>query len=442
VRWAGVIVFAALAAAALIAALVLRSGNRASSAPTSTVAPRKPRPDPNRVVRLRGPLPGGLLIADRGNNRILLVDPHRRVLWRFPTTSDRARGRKLVFDDDTFVEPGGKALVTNEEDHGDILSIDIETHRVERLFGIPGPQAGPGMPAGPPNRLNWPDDAYVLPDGTLTVADAYRCRILFIRNRRIVRQIGRTDACVHDPPRALGAVNGDTPLPDGGVLVSEIEGSWIDFFSRTGRLLRSFQAPVSYPSDPQPLPGGRILLADYAKPGAAVILDRHGKVRWRYGPTSGWGALDHPSLAIMLPNGDVAINDDYNDRVVIVDPKQRRIVWQYGRLARPGTGRNELNTPDGMDYIPFGPHEKPLWQLVHHPRAMANIRSPRLGPWRYWSRTEPMKPVRGVWKLSRRNDEPQGRKPCSTFGGTERNVPGPARCHSPSWRNSTSPSST
>jgi hypothetical protein len=321
----------------------------------------------NMPVTIHGPLPGALLIADRGNDRILLVDPRRKTLWRFPTAADRARGRQLVFDDDTFVEPGGHALVTNEEDHGDILSIDVATHRITRLFGVPGIQAGPGASAGPTNRLNWPDDAYVLPDGTLTVADAYRCRILFIRHRRVVRQIGRTDVCVHNPPRTLGAVNGDTPLPNGGVLVSEINGSWIDDFSSTGRLVRSFQAPVSYPSDPQPLSRGRILLADYADPGAVVILDQHGRVLWRYGPTSGWGALNHPSLAIMLPTGKIAINDEYNDRVVIVDPKQRRIVWQYGHLAEAGLGGGFLRTPDGMDYVPLGLHEKPLWQLVHHP---------------------------------------------------------------------------
>jgi len=358
------VVLAVLAAIALVGALVHRSRS-GSAAPTTTQRP--PKPDPNRIVTLPGPLQGGLLIADRGNDRILLVDPARQTLWRFPTAADRAQGRRLVFDDDTFVEPGGKALVTNEEDHGDILSIDINTHRVTRLFGVPGPQAGPGASAGAPNRLNWPDDAYVLPDGTLTVADAYRCRILFIRNHRIIRQIGRTDVCVHNPPQTLGAVNGDTPLPGGGVLVSEINGSWIDKFSSTGRLIRTFQAPVSYPSDPQPLSRGRILLADYASPGAVVILDQHGRVLWRYGPSSGWGALNHPSLAIMLPNGNIAINDDFNDRVVIVDPKQRRIVWQYGHLAQPGRGGEYLRTPDGMDYIPLGPHEKPLWQLVHHP---------------------------------------------------------------------------
>ena len=315
----------------------------------------------NTPVTIPGPLGGALLIADRGNDRILLVDSHRKILWRFPTRADRAKGRRLVFDDDTFVEPGGKALISNEEDHQDIVSIDIRTHAVTRLYGTPG------VKGGGPNQLNWPDDAYVLPDGTVTVADAYNCRILFIRNHRIVRQIGRTGVCVHDPPRTLGAVNGDTPLPGGGVLVSEINGSWIDNFSPTGKLRWSFQAPVAYPSDPQPLSGGRILLADYASPGAAVIVNRRGEVLWRYRPTAGSGVLNHPSLAVMLPNGNIAINDDFNHRVVIVDPQTGHIVWFYGHRGVPGRGANELHTPDGMDFIPLGPHEKPLWQLVHHP---------------------------------------------------------------------------
>ena len=53
--------------------------------------------------------------------------------------------------------------------------------------------------------------------------------MLFIDHaHKIVRQYGTTGVCRHDPPRDLGAVNGATPLPDGGTLVSEINGSWID----------------------------------------------------------------------------------------------------------------------------------------------------------------------------------------------------------------------
>jgi hypothetical protein len=307
------------------------------------------------------PLPGSLLIADRGNDRMLLVDMHHRVLWRFPTARDRARGIHLNFNDDGFVEPGGKAIVSNEEEAHTIVSVNIKTHARVHLYGTPGVR-GSGR-----NELNTPDDAYVLPNGTLTVADAYNCRVLFIRAHRIVRQIGTTRVCRHDPPKYLGAVNGDTPLPDGGVLVSEIQGSWIDDISASGRLRWAVQAPVSYPSDPQPLPGGRILLADYASPGAAMIIDRRGKILWRYGPPRGEAALDHPSLALMLPNGDIAVNDDYKDRVVIIDPRRNRIVWQYGHAGLPGRGADRLNTPDGLDFVPLGAGNVPLWAAVHHP---------------------------------------------------------------------------
>lgn len=307
------------------------------------------------------PLPGALLIADRGNDRILLVDAQHQVLWYFPNARDLAKGVHLNFDDDTFVEPGGKAIVSNEEEAQTIVSVNIKTHARTHLYGIPGVR---GSRAG---ELNTPDDAYVLPNGTLTVADAYNCRVLFIRARRIVRQIGTTGVCRHDPPRYLGAVNGDTPLPDGGVLVSEIQGSWIDDISASGKLRWAVQAPVSYPSDPQMLPSGNILLADYASPGAALIINRYGTVLWRYGPASGAGALDHPSLAMRLPNGDVAINDDYRDRVVIVDPRTNRIVWQYGRANTPGTGYDRLKIPDGMDFVPLRPGNVPLWSAVHHP---------------------------------------------------------------------------
>jgi hypothetical protein len=55
----------------------------------------------------------------------------------------------------------------------------------------------------------------------------------------------------------------------------------------------------------------------------------------------------------MLPNGLIAVNDDYRDRVVLIDPATSRIVWQYGHTDQPGTAPGYLNTPDGMDFLPF-----------------------------------------------------------------------------------------
>jgi hypothetical protein len=302
-------------------------------------------------------LPGFLLIADRGNNRILIVDPRRRVVFRYPSGSDR----RLVFNDDTFVEPGGRALIANEEENHAIVQVGIFDHSLRLLFGHPG-QVGAG-----PSHLNTPDDAYALPDGSFTVADAYNCRILFIRAGAIIRQLGRAGRCYHDPPNAFGPVNGDTPESDGGVLISEIPGNWIDEVGPDGRLRFAVRAPVSYPSDPQPLPGHRILLADYSSPGRVLIINHRGKVLWRYGAAQGDGRLDHPSLAMALPNGDVAVNDDYRQRVVIIDPRTRRIVWQYGHTDVPGTSKGYLNTPDGMDFIPASPSGTPDYAAVVHP---------------------------------------------------------------------------
>jgi hypothetical protein len=131
--------------------------------------------------------------------------------------------------------------------------------------------------------------------------------------------------------------------------------------------LWSIQAPVGYPSDPQPLPGGRVLLADYSSPGHVLIMDRQGRVLWRFGRASGRDRLDHPSLAMALPNGDVAVNDDYRHRVVVIDPRTNQIVWQYGHPDVSGTAPGFLNTPDGMDFIPAGPNGGLDYAAVVHP---------------------------------------------------------------------------
>jgi hypothetical protein len=313
-----------------------------------------------RASRLAG-LPGYLLIADRGNNRILIVDPGKHVVFRFPRGADLAGGRKLFYNDDTFVEPGGQALIANEEDNHAIIEIGLADHSLRVLFGHPG-QIG-----SDPTHLNTPDDAYALPDGSFTVADAYNCRILFISGHAILHQFGKSGDCHHDPPTALGPVNGDTPEPSGGVMVSEIPGSWIDGISAAGTLQFAFRAPVAYPSDPQPLPGGRILLADYSNPGHVLIMNRAGKVLWKYGPTQGNGRMDHPSLAMALPNGDIAVNDDFRDRVIVIDPRTRRIVWQYGHTDVGGTAPGYLHIPDGMDFIPAGAGGAPDYAAVVHP---------------------------------------------------------------------------
>ena len=104
------------------------------------------------------------------------------------------------------------------------------------------------------------------------MADIIKCRVLWLdRRKHIVHSIGTAGDCSHDPPRALLEPNGDTPLADGGVLVTEI-GGWIDRFSATGQLMWSIKAPTDYPSDAQLLPNGNVLVAGFNTPGRIDIL--------------------------------------------------------------------------------------------------------------------------------------------------------------------------
>ena len=289
---------------------------------------------------------GRLLIADRGNNRLLLVDAAKQVLWRYPSKGRAAPRGGFFFPDDAFFIHGGTGLISNQEDNETIVEIGFPSGHVAFQYGHPH-TAG-----SRPGYLNQPDDAYMLKDGTVTVADAQNCRILFIgSNGRPESQIGTTGQCAHDPPRSVAYPNGDTPLANGNFLVSEVHGSYVDEFTRAGKLVWSTQLPITYPSDPQQLGADRYLVADYAKPGGLYEFNRAGKILWSYHPKSGSGMLDHPSLAERLPNGLIGVNDDYRHRLVLIDPRRRRIVWQYGHTDHSGRRPGYLKIPDGFDLL-------------------------------------------------------------------------------------------
>jgi PQQ-like domain len=291
-------------------------------------------------------LPGDVLIADEDNRRLLLVDPHGRIRWRFPSPGVLGRGQAFGPPDDAFISANGRSIVATQEMTDTISVINIATGRITRRYGHPG-VAGPG-----PGYLSHPDDAMLLPGGEVLAADIQNCRILLLSPRRITRQFGNPLACGHEPPRQFGQPNGAFPLKDGHFLITEILGDWVDEMSLRGHVYWSAHPPgVSYPSDANEVSPGRYIVADYSYPGQIVIFSRTGHVVWRFRPT-GTAALNHPSLALPLPNGNILVNDDYNDRVIVISRKTNRIVWQYGHDGVPGRAAGYLNNPDGVDLAP------------------------------------------------------------------------------------------
>jgi hypothetical protein len=293
-------------------------------------------------------LPGPVLIADRDNNRLIEVSPTGQLLWQFPRPGDLAPGQTFKVPDDAFFAPSGLRVIVTQEDDFVVSVISVGAHRIVYRYGHPGV---PGSSAG---YLYNPDDALLTRSGRIVMADIKNCRLLAIRppSHQIVRQLGETGLCIHEPPVGYGSPNGWFPMRNGNSVVTEINGDWIDILSRTEHVLSSANPPgFSYPSDTNQVRPGVLLSADYTNPGAIETFTYDGRLLWRYAP-SGGQALNQPSLALPLPNGDILANDDYNHRVIVIDPHTDRIVWQYGHTHAPGRAPGYLAKPDGVDLAP------------------------------------------------------------------------------------------
>jgi hypothetical protein len=144
------------------------------SKPRARRGAEKPAPDLLQPGSDPSVLPGPVLIADRGNNRLLEIDPHGKTLWEFPRPGDLAPGETFNVPDDAFFSPDGKQIVATQEDDFVISIIDVNSHRIVWRYGTPG-QHGSG-----PNQLWNPDDALILPTGDVLTADIKNCRLLLI----------------------------------------------------------------------------------------------------------------------------------------------------------------------------------------------------------------------------------------------------------------------
>ena len=237
----------------------------------------------------------------------------------------------LRFNDDSFVAPGG---TRDRGQRGGSAHDRLDRHPHPRPRA---PLRRAGVSGSGPGLLNTPDDAYPLRTESVSVADAYNCRVLWIRAHEIVRQLGETGVCRHDPPATFGSFNGDTPLPDGGVLISEITGQ-LDRRDRARRPAR-WSVPGS-----RPLPVRPAAAAGRADPDRRLLSpgarrDRRSTAARRSGATGRPGGPRgaRPSVARdLLPNGNIAVNDDYRDRVVVIDPCTQSDRLGYGHTDAAG----------------------------------------------------------------------------------------------------------
>lgn len=323
----------------------------ATPSPVAALPPDPATPGPNLLPGSNpAALPGPVLIADHLNNRLLIVAPDGTVRWQFPEPGDLAPGETFLAPDDAFFTPDGQHIVATQEDRSVISLIDVATRKIVWRYGTPG-QPGNGS-----NQLSNPDDAIMMPNGDVILADIKNCRLLVLRPPQAapLEEIGQAGlGCLHGPPSLWASPNGAFPMADGHYLVTEINGDWVDEVDLQGHVTWSAHPPgESYPSDSNEVSPGVYLSVSYSSPGVIEEFNQAGQTLWAYQPQPGAAPLDHPSLALPLPNGMILANDDYNHRVIVIDPRTDQVVWQYGHTRAAGSDPGYLNDPDGVDLMP------------------------------------------------------------------------------------------
>jgi hypothetical protein len=88
-----------------------------------------------------------------------------------------------------------------------------------------------------------------------------------------------------------------------------------------------------------------------------LLVDRSGDIVWQYGQFNVTGAgpneLNTPVQNTYLPNGDVLITDQGNERIIEVTPA-KQIVWQYGTTGVVGANFNQLSNPNSAELLDNG----------------------------------------------------------------------------------------
>jgi outer membrane protein assembly factor BamB len=286
------------------------------------------------------PFTGHLLIAENSSqNRILEIDPTGAVTWTFATTSPPLH-HPLGPPDDTFYSANGSSILMSSETGQGVLDI-------ARTSGTVLWQLGAYLHRGDTSNLfSNPDDAVPAADGTVWLADIRNCRVLHINSTGAVMSILGGHGCRHNPPQQFSEPNGAFPTADGSLVVTEISGDWVTWINPDGSVRWSHKAPTVYPSDALGYSDGSVLLTDYTSPGSVLHIAPDGTVLWRYSPR-GMNQLNHPSIAIPIASNRVAVVDDLNNRIEIIDPTTSAVVWQWS-----GSGAYHLVHPDGIDYRP------------------------------------------------------------------------------------------
>lgn len=292
------------------------------------------------------PLPANIFITDGDNNRIIEVNPKGEIVWQYGGKLGSGPG-ELHDPNDVQILPN-KNLIVNDRQNDRVIEIDYRKKEVVWQYGQPG------HPGFGPNQIYYPDEAFKLKDGNYLITDSGNHRVIILSPaKQLLWQYG-VPGKPGNQPGMLKNINDAEPQPNGNILITDEGNNRIVEVNRGGQIVWQMALPFTkFPSDVLRMEDGHLLAADYVTPGQVVEFDKNGKIIWQYGPKSGPEVLNHPSSVDKLSNGNYLVSDDWNHRIVVINPAGQ-IVWQFGEKGVPGADAHHLNRQSGVEAVETG----------------------------------------------------------------------------------------
>lgn len=307
--------------------------------------------------------PGNILIADQFNNRVIECDTNGNILWQFgrgpknfsPDSivgcNDAQRVGTLTLMAGTGTPPGvipqaPKGAVDNR-----VILVD-PFKRIVWQYGKFG-KTGSG-----PDLLSTPVQNTFLPNTDVLITDQGNNRIIEVNLiKQIVWQFPGSNTNAN---AQLNSPNSAELLANGNILISDENNNRAIEVTRADQIVNTFtaQGTVSIVAFSSRLTNGDTLITDSGN-ARIVEVDSNDVPVWQYlintNPPSVAAPL--PTRAVRLANGDTLISDQFNNRVIRINTAGT-ILMSYGLPLNGGgtigtnSGYSTTNTQNGL-YAPY-----------------------------------------------------------------------------------------
>jgi len=292
--------------------------------------------------------PGNVLISDQFNNRAVEVDRTGKIVWTFgsgnPKLCNPGPGAIIGLNDAERLSGGltllaGTGIPSGSQSYPKGCN-DNRVIVVNQQGQIVWQYGQAGVTGSGPNQLNTPVFAIQLPNRNIMVVDQANNRVIEIdrSSKEIVWSYGPKSG-----PGALNNPNSAELLPNGHILIGDENNNRVIEITRDGTIVWEYNKGLSAAAFASRLPNGDTLIADSSH-SRVIEVNPNKQIVFEYFTNTdpGSNTAPLPTNAVLLANGAISIADQFNNRVLIVDPK---VEFQYGTLNVAGDGPNQLNGP-------------------------------------------------------------------------------------------------